>query len=427
MKKVFNESSFILIIKILDIAVSFVSLFYITSNLSPALYSLVGIRSMYNSIMMILSNVGAENIFMRNYLYWKKMDMYDEIDFQYSLSFTFKIILGPIILILPIILSVYYWIYKYNSNILLGGILIYYSIISLVYSFTSTYKLILMGTGNFISIYLGNFYFLTIHKLIIICLFKYIGDVGYLILFPLGEVFLIIFYRYKLKKLHEFRFSIINVRILIDKIKELKNYIKENYINFVKQYLDKLLTSILLRPEVFATYNLAIQIEDIFKSIIESFFDPLVQKTVKYKNDNKNLVNSIKKINKHRLYILTISIIGIIIYIFIGNYLIKILGLDEYDNLYKYILFVMINAIIIISCKIEGSVIALFYNSKFRVCVSFIGFLSIIPFVFIKVISDNNIIVLRTISQFINSVGMIYIYYSTGQIMNKKNICIDNF
>ena len=52
----------------------------------------------------------------------------------------------------------------------------------------------------------------------------------------------------------------------------------------------------MLSVEILAVYNLAKKIEEIGQSIVEGFFDPIIQKIIKYKSNIKEAIEYKKKI-----------------------------------------------------------------------------------------------------------------------------------
>lgn len=425
MKFKYKDSIVIVMLKLFEAIIGIGGLLYVTSNMDPVIYSLIGLKSIFDSIMMLIPNIGFENVFIRNYLHWDKNSMKERIDYQYSIAIKSKLLLGLIIMVLPISLSFFYYISKYNYDEFYLLVLIYYVVSSYIITIGNTYKLIIMGTGNYLSLNIGSFLLVSLYKLVLIFFYKDIGAYIYLFLMPLGELFLLLYLYLFIRKKYNFKYIRISFIEILKQVKVLSNYIKENYTNFLTRHLDRLLVSIFLDSKVFATYSLVLQIEQIGRTALEAFFDPITQKTVRYKSDMKRLSASFKNINKIRFIITMGGIIGLLVYFFYGKTILDLFGFEKYPHLYEFCMFVLLNIIILTLFKVENNIIALFYDSKYRYHISVIGLVSILPFILISILPIKYVVIIRTISVVMIMSGILYIYYSTGGIKSEKNIYSD--
>jgi O-antigen/teichoic acid export membrane protein len=420
----YKQSAFILIIKVIEISVSFISLLIVTSNMSPVIYSLIGIKIIYDGAMILLTNLGFEDIFIRNYLSWKQVES-QLSNIYYTYIIRTKKIINPIIFLILVLVSFTYFnlIFKGESIYLI--VLIYYAVTSVIVSYSNSFKLILRGVSNFLVIHISSLVFVTLYRVLILIVFLRFGNITYLFLLPIGECIQLVFlYCYSIKK-YKFKEVKINIKEYFNKVRVQINYIRQNYINFGRHYLDKIIVSLLFSPTIFATYSLSVQIENILTTSLESFADPLIQKSVEFKNHNPKLVKYSNNLYKARRLGIPLFLVGLLTYILIGQKMINIIGLNDYEYLFVFGLFVIIILFITLEGILEKGFVTLLFESKYRLFISIIGVISIIPFFFVGILPEYLAYGTRVLSTLILVISIKIVFYRKGGLKNEENIHSD--
>jgi len=421
----FKQSIYIVFLKIFEFIVAISSLFIITSGISPVLYSIIAMKALFDGIMIFIPNLGAEDIFIRNFLYWKDNNDLFKISYYYKFALKIKSTLIPLIEGILIILIFFYFskIYDESKNLVL--FLYYFAFTSIFTSYSNTYKLFHIGTNNYLVVHLSSFFFNTLYRIILLFIFSFFGIYIYLILFPIGEIIQYFFLRYNFKERKELLKVKIPLKDFISKILSMKKFIGFNYVNFTKQYLDKIMISVLLPIQVFSTYSLAVQFETIGKSTLESFFDPLIQKIVSLKSNNIRLTTYHKNLSIIRYLFVILSLMAIFSYHFSGQYLISVLGLDNYPYLYYYVFFVLLTILISLFSIIERPIIFLLFNPSYKIFISISALVSLIAYVLAFVLPLNNLYLVRVFSAIIYNVIILFLFRKSGGVKNEKNIYFD--
>jgi O-antigen/teichoic acid export membrane protein len=181
--------------------------------------------------------------------------------------------------------------------------------------------------------------------------------------------------------------------------------------------------SILLPVESLAVYNLAKRIEEIGRISVEGFFDPMIQKIVKYKNNINEIIKYKKKLYLTKNFFIIITFLCVIAFNYYANTVVSILNLKKYENLDIYLIIASWTPIIYLFYKVHLDIIYLFDDQKilFKMDV-FRGALSIITFyLFSKFVDLKYIYFNRVFTGVVMAIFFIY-YYNRHFSFNNKGV-----
>ena len=150
----------------------------------------------------------------------------------------------------------------------------------------------------------------------------------------------------------------------INNFKSNKYFTLSGYLGYIKNSIDLILVSIFLTPEILSVYNLAKKIEDIGRTIINGFFDPLTQRLINFKDDTHKLKSLIKNIMKLRKLISLLLLLFTIAFNFFIDSFINYLGLEKYYGLNSFLMISSWTVLIHLLQKIESNVLGLFDHQK---------------------------------------------------------------
>jgi len=410
-----KQSYIYLILQLLNIGISLFVTIYIAKNVDMQTFAIFAIYTIIVTLFMTFSFLGYESILIRNVLHWKKIGKINKIKNYISYALISRAVVS-VLLTIPILLYIYYIsINKFNDEHLL--LFSSFIIAGFFSSLSNANALILKAFNKYILSFTITTLSLIIGRLIAIYIFTIYGFYGFMLTLIIIPIFTFLLSFLFVKSY--FSFSHIRYKYFF-KFKRNKYFILSGYLNYFKVSIDQILVSIFLSVEILAVYNLAKKVEEIGRSIIEGFFDPIIQKLVSFKNDINNAVKYKKKIYLIKNIFLLITITFVIIFNLYINDVIVVTELEHYKNLSYYLIFASWVPVLYILFKVQSNIIYLFDHQKtlFKIDI-FIGILTSLVMVLFFIIDMENIIYLnRVVINII--VGIFFIYFYKNHFYKKS-------
>jgi len=410
-----KQSYIYLILQLLNIGISLFVTIYIAKNVDMQTFAIFAIYTIIVTLFMTFSFLGYESILIRNVLHWKKIGKINKIKNYISYALISRAVVS-VLLTIPILLYIYYIsINKFNDEHLL--LFSSFIIAGFFSSLSNANALILKAFNKYILSFTITTLSLIIGRLIAIYIFTIYGFYGFMLTLIIIPIFTFLLSFLFVKSY--FSFSHIRYKYFF-KFKRNKYFILSGYLNYFKVSIDQILVSIFLSVEILAVYNLAKKVEEIGRSIIEGFFDPIIQKLVSFKNDINNAVKYKKKIYLIKNIFLLITITFVIIFNLYINDVIVVTELEHYKNLSYYLIFASWVPVLYILFKVQSNIIYLFDHQKtlFKIDI-FIGILtSLVMVLFFIIIMENIIYLNRVVINII--VGIFFIYFYKNHFYKKS-------
>ncbi|MBA94292.1 MAG: hypothetical protein CMP21_00805 [Rickettsiales bacterium] len=368
-----KQSVLYVFLQFLNILVGVYVTFYIAQNVDTQIFSILAIYTIINGIFMTFSFLGYETVLLRNALYWERIGCKKKIVNYVTYSLVSRLIIG-LVLIIPVVGYCYYLAcVKFDNNYFF--LLSSFSISGIFFSLANSNALILKSFNKYILSFSIMAVSLIIGRLVSVYMFLNYGFFVFIIILVCIPV-LIFFVSFRFISKY-FSLKYIKFRYFL-KFKNNKYFVFSGYLNYFKLSIDQLLVSIFLSVEVLAVYNLAKKIEEIGKSLVEGFFDPMIQKLVTYKDDlNLTKVYKEKLYKIKNIFLVFISICVVVFNVFIDQ-LISVANLDHFQHLSYYLVFSSWTVILYTIYKVSSNIIYLFDNQKtlYKIDI-FVGTLSI--------------------------------------------------
>jgi len=408
-----KQSFYLIGLQIIAIIVGLFTTLYVAITLPASLFAIIGIHAIITSIIIVFSNSGIETIALRNFLSWKQKKQNRKI-FIYSTHALFiRITLSVLLGLIVIIYAHYISKEKFQGSYFLFFIL--FIISGIFMAINDSFKSLLKAHNKFIQAMFSHYFVLIFGKAIALAIFVQYGLTSYLytiILLPI----IIFFYLFLLN------YKNINIKYFFSKklikftLRQSKLFAFTNYLSFVISNLDQFLVSILMPAEMLGLFSLIKRFMNIITGVISNFFDPLLQKTIKYKGNYIDAKPHLNKIFKWRNLFTILMFSSIILYYFIANNLIEKLDIDHYPYFYENSLFAFIGIFFILLYKIKYYLIAAFTDSvsflKFTTIVSLLSITSF--FVFTLIFDEKYIFGFTILSGFSILCYTLFISYKKG-------------
>ncbi|KZN58235.1 hypothetical protein N473_05700 [Pseudoalteromonas luteoviolacea CPMOR-1] len=376
-----NQSFLFLALQIVNIIVGLFSTVYIAANVEPHFYSLVIVYQIIITFYGCFTSLGYETVLIRNALKWQN-GFANRLTYFVSMSLVIRVAVFFILMLPVFVYSVYIAQSNYHGEYL--GVILLFSLSGLFFSFNNWLSLVLKSFNN----YIAGFTILTlgslVTKIVGVWLFVQFGFEYFVLVLTimpalifLSGVWLVVKYIRPIN---------LSVRRFIF-AKRFLGFGTMGYVKYALAQSDRVVVSILLSPEVQAAYGLAKQFQDIGKSFVEGFFDPLIQRVVQYRNDinkSKAHIKFVAKVNALIALLGSIVLVALIVYI---DDLIRLLGFTKYNHIETYLIFVLLSSFTYLLYKTPGNLISLFAKPKLLVSVDIIGWL--IGMISLVVISNS--------------------------------------
>lgn len=320
---------------------------YVAATAGPSEFSLLVTFQIITSVVTAITSVGYETVLGRNLLDWKKRDQKQKIIYYIWCSIIFRFVTFAIWIIPLIAYANYLSITLYD-----GG---HWSILAmslfsgLFYSINNSFSLILRANNDYVSSYAFVFCTAVLNKLLALPFFFFFGISGYISCIQLLVALSVIpgFYIIKYKG-----FRLTKIKIRWKSLQKLRWYFRHlnfgviGYIKYGAAYGDRILISLIVGSEVLGVYGLIRQVHNSLKVALESFYDPIGQKIIGFKNDavEKNIYMG--KVVKLSWYVGLLAILGSIIVLPFTNDIIILVGLTGYKDIDIFV-FLMVAALVL--------------------------------------------------------------------------------
>ncbi|MCG3767563.1 hypothetical protein EXA23_15450 [Vibrio cincinnatiensis] len=348
-----KQSFIIVLIQIFNALFGFFITIYVASNAGPNNYAVFVIYQVVISFMAAFSFMGYETHMIRNLLQWERTKRINRLKFYISKTIVSRFLLCTF-LVVPVAVYIFYLSQSEYSEY--GGILYVFILSGYFTACTQSISLILKAQNRYVTSVLINVVGMMILKLISLIAFMYYGFYAYIGILVFGSCILALVSIFSIKKY--FSLKCFRFRYAL-KIKKNKDYILSGYMQYLVGYSDRVLLSVILTPDIVASYNLAKQVQEMAKLLIEGFFDPLCQKVVVFKNDKINLANYLKKLIMIKRGAQIISIIILSIFFINIDMITSVLKLDAYQDIGFFILLAGVSSLLYLSGKVETNYNAL--------------------------------------------------------------------
>lgn len=406
----------LLLIKVFEIILGMIMIFNIAQGLEKNYY-LLGIYNIYLSFFLLTGSLGIENILVRNKMSWNK-NKENKSNYYMNISLISKKYISFIPCFFLLVLTFYYFEYKYGRDLKVLILLLVFIYSSYINLLMNSYELFYIAENNFYKIFISRLFLDIFFKFVLSFFIKELGYFNFLLSYSLiiNIRFLYLKLGIKIEKLD------IKFNEVLTEVKKVKYYIKENYLRFLFKTGDQVLATLFLNKSYLSTYSLIKNIENIGLTFIDSFFDPLLQKEIKNKNNLKKLNINLKKMMKISYLIVFFEVTIMGIYMKYRVLILQLLNFQKYEEFYLMSLIIGICLVIYTILKIDTSIIYLFFEPKYRVHLIGSSSLSLIFVFFLK---ENNFIYIRLISYILTFICIKIILYKNGGELNEKNIYND--
>jgi O-antigen/teichoic acid export membrane protein len=353
-----KQSTYLVVLQIISISLGLISVFWIASSLPAQVYAVTAIYTVINSLIIVFSNTGLETYAIRNILAWEQNNEYGKIKMILTQAIFLRIIVA-FILVAPMIAYCYYIsAYKFGGEYLSIFItMVFFGVIS---SINESMILILKSFNKYFSAALIVFVISVVGRILALILFIKFGFIIYIytiILLPLATIIpvFIMLRKWINPKL------LLNRQKLFINLKLSKSFTFSAYISYMFNYVDQLLVTIFLTPELISSFSVGKRIFLMAKQFIENVFDPQLQKLITVKNNIKELQIRFDKITKTKNILLIIGILTIPLIILSLNPIIKFIGLTQYPDLYYLVITIFLSQLLHLALKVKYNYISLFY------------------------------------------------------------------
>lgn len=414
----FNKGLKVVIIQLLGIFLGIFSLIYIAGDMLPEVYSLVGVYSLITCMVNVFSHLGLETKMMREALMWIQhgdMERVREYTTQSLVSRTIGLlILSPLVITYIAFIN----LTKYDGEY--TWILISFYIGSLLSAFIDSMSLIVRSQGGYVFSTFVRTMNTDIVKVLGILLYIYFGAEVYLYFFSLSSLPLLVVFIYKLRQNIDFRY--ISLRESLCKIIENKYLWLRNDMDYFKSYADSLLVSVLFSSTIMGSYTIYKNLENLFRSTLEGFFDVLTQEQVRFKGEELKLIALERKIKQARNVVLGIMLIGTIIFFLFSDEIVHFLRFERYVMIEQAVYCVIIVNAIYLLGKFEINAISNFSSSKTTFKLSlFYMTITIAAFIVVMVVPSLYGVFIQRIVTFAAYVGI-----SVGYFKNNRTVLYNN-
>jgi O-antigen/teichoic acid export membrane protein len=397
-----NQSFLFLALQIINIIAGLFSTVYIAANVEPHFYSLVIVYQIIITFYGCFTSLGYETVLIRNALKWQ--NGYEKrLMYFVSMSLVIRVVVFFILMLPVLIYSFYIAQNNYQGEYL--SVILLFSLSGLFYSFNNWLSLVLKSFNN----YIAGFTILTLGSLatktVGVWLFVQFGFEYFVLVLVIMPALIFICSVWIVSKyLRPINFSV--KRFIF--AKRFLSFGAMGYLKYALSQSDRVVVSILLSPEVQAAYGLAKQFQDIGKSFVEGFFDPLIQKVVQYRNDiNKSNahIKFVAKVNALIVLLGSVVLTALVVYI---DDIIMLLGFTKYNHIETYLIFVLFSSFTYLLYKTPANLISLFAKPKLLVFVDIIGWL--IGIISITVISNSLLLEYLYLNRLLTELFMLFTF-----------------
>ena len=345
-----RQSFGVIFVQLLNVVISFYITIYIASNVQPLNYSIFAIYQVITTLIAAFSFAGYETHIVRNILLWLKGDSNKKIKVYISKAIFSRFIIS--LFISPVGAFYIWYLIEFNNEGQYSASMYFFLLSGVSLSVIQSVLLILKGMNKYLLSISINVIGMLIVKLLAFFAFFNFGFDEYLYALIMGNLLIAIFVLFIVRD--KIDIKLIRFKSLF-KINKKKEFIFSSYIQYLVGYADRIIVSIFLIPEILATYNLVKQIQDMSKLFIEGFFDPLTQKIVALKHDEKKLIKYCMKVYNIRKVVAIAALMLMCVTLVYLDVLINYIGISHYKYIDKFLIFSFFSSFLYILYKVENN------------------------------------------------------------------------
>ncbi|ELB2188085.1 oligosaccharide flippase family protein [Vibrio parahaemolyticus] len=354
-----KQSYYYLMLQLANIIIGLFVTFYIARNVAPETFSLYAISMIVSTIFVTFSFLGFESVLLRNLLYWKELGKNRKIVNYVSYAIFSRLFASGVLFFPVSIYLLYLSATKYNGEHWL--LFSFYMVSGSFSALNNANGLIFKALNQYITSFTVTTLSSVCGRLVAAFFFAKYGFeafIGVIVLIPIVSFFISVLFLKDYIDIKQVRFK------YFFKFRKLKYFIFSGYSNYFKTSVDQVLVSIFLSSEILAVYNLARRVEEIGRSFVAGFFEPITQRLIKYKGKIEHLESQANKVFKIRNYSIIVICILTIIFSLSSDIVIALLGLENYEYLNVYIIISAWSSFLYILYKVESHIICLFDEPK---------------------------------------------------------------
>ena len=372
----FKKSFQVVLIQITGIILGLLSVYFIAGDMSPEVYSLVGVFTVVNSIFLTFSDLGLETTMMREALYWKEKGEYEKVK-EYTTQAFFSRFLG-FCLLAPFLLLYLLYLNKYKYDGRYQLLMVTFLFGAWIQALNDSLSLVVRSTGGYVFssfVRTANSYLM---KTLGILLYFWKGSTIYLFFHALSSIPILLIFVLKLRS--SFQIKYINIRSTLKKIYNARFLWLRTDLDYFRVNADSLLVSALFPASVMGSYTLYKNFENMVRLCIEGFFDVLTQSTVRYKGNSEELKKKEKQIKIARNLTMFALFLGIVVFLIAGDWIVRLVHLQQYDYIKEIVICAALGGIAYLIGKYEINALSLFaspgQNFKMAVIIFIMSVLS---------------------------------------------------
>lgn len=354
-----KESSIIVIIHVICLMVGLYVTVYFAAAASPVEYAVFALYQIVTTMMSAFSFLGYETNMMRNVLSWLRDSNISAISQSASKAVVGRIIMSMLIFLPAAIylLGVLPDQYKSNSwSVCLG-----FTVAGLAVSLIQASTLILKSQNLYMRAILISAVGLLFIRVCAVIAYESVGFSGFIMVLIFASIFLAVaalafVSRWlRIEYMLNFRFKDLFTH---------KEFSVSAYLQYVSGYFDRLLVSIFAPPEILGSYNLAKQVQEAGKSMVEGFVDPITQRVVAFKSRPSEVWGYYRKVFKIQAILFMIACVGAFGVWLTLDTVLSLSGLNDYPFLNEYISLAVVCLIFMLASKVRVNFNSYFLSAK---------------------------------------------------------------
>lgn len=344
----FRQSIWIIITQVLNVSVGTFLTFYVAANVSPAKYGVFALYQIVTTFMAAFSFMGHETHLIRNALAWKSGRRLTKIRINVTKALIARLVMW-FLLLFPVYIYIFFVSKENYSDEFL--VLIYlFPLAGLFTSVTQCSSLILRSLNKYLEAVLITVLGLLVVKTVSVVVFLHYGFAAhmYVLIFGGGVISVVAFFR--IRKF--FKISLFKFRNLY-KVRRRVSFIATAHVQYLTNYADRMLVAIFAPPDILGSYNIAKQIQEIGKLLLEGFFDPITQRLVAFRRDANELQKQLTSIVKVQGFLILVSTPLVLGFLWLIDDVLSMIGLYDYPHIKIFVIFSGLSSFLYLACKVQ--------------------------------------------------------------------------
>ncbi len=347
------------VLQIINIVVNIFVLLYLAKNVDPETFSIFAIYTVILTFMATFSFLGCETVLLRNILHWREVGCNKKIPILISYTLFSRFVMSLVIVIPMVFYSFYLTNYKYEGQYF--SVFMLFILAGMFNSLVNSNALILKSFNRYLSSLVVLMVSGVVGKLLALYYFIEYGFLEFVIVLVIIPIVAFVASCLLIKDYLSIRH--LKLRYFF-RFRKYKYFIFGGYLNYFKMSIDQLLVSIFLSNEVLAVYSLARRLEDIGRSLIEGFFDPIMQKTVRYKSNFQKMNSYINRIFRVKNIMLVVVLAIVIMITWYAPILVSFIGLEHYEGLPTFLILASWSCALYLLYKLPSGLTYMFVEQK---------------------------------------------------------------